>query len=120
MIGHELTNLFGIDHGKTLAILQPAIWSVMHEQKHAKLLQYAQRVWNINEGSEESRVEHAINKTREFFNSLGIKTKLSDYGVSAQQLPLVVEALEEHKFTALSETGKITPEKVLEILKLAL
>ena len=45
MIGHELTAMFGIDHGQTLAILQPSIWTVRKHQKREKLLQYAQRVW---------------------------------------------------------------------------
>ncbi len=47
MIGHELTALLGIDHGHTLAILQPSIWQVRKEQKRDKLLKYAERVWNI-------------------------------------------------------------------------
>ena len=33
IIGHELTALFGIDHGKTLAILQPTVWEVRKEKK---------------------------------------------------------------------------------------
>ena len=47
MIGHELTALFGIDHGQTLAIVYPALLEVRRNQKRAKLLQYAQRVWHI-------------------------------------------------------------------------
>jgi NADP-dependent alcohol dehydrogenase len=70
MIGHELTALFHIDHGTTLAILLPSVLTVLKDQKRAKLLQYAERVWNINEGSEDSRIEEAIVKTRKFFESL--------------------------------------------------
>jgi NADP-dependent alcohol dehydrogenase len=44
MIGHELTAMFGIDHGKTLAIVQPAVWAVRKGKKRDKLLQYAERV----------------------------------------------------------------------------
>lgn len=44
MIGHELTTLFGIDHGQTLAIVLPSLLEVRREQKGAKLLQYAERV----------------------------------------------------------------------------
>jgi len=120
MIGHELTALFGIDHGQTLAIVYPALLEVRREQKSAKILQYAERVWHIESGSEEEKIDLAIQKTRDFFESLGIKTHLSQYGVTADKLPLVVEQLIAHGLTALSETRDITPEVSLKILEKAL
>jgi NADP-dependent alcohol dehydrogenase len=119
MIGHELTAAFGIDHGQTLAIVYPALLAEMKEQKYAKLLQYAERVWNINKGSNDERIDMAIAKTREFFESLGIKTRLSEYGVKAEQIDEVVEQLRVHGMTALSETGKITLEVSRKILERA-
>lgn len=104
MIGHELTAMFGIDHGKTLAILQPSIWQLRKGQKREKLLQYADRVWNISDGNEDTRIDNAINKTREFFESLGVSTRLSEYGVGADKIDDIVDALEDHGLTALSET----------------
>jgi NADP-dependent alcohol dehydrogenase len=120
MIGHELTAMFGIDHGKTLAILQPSIWTVRKEQKRGKLLQYAERVWGITEGDEESRIDAAIDKTRLFFESLGISTRLSSYGVTDEQVEDVVKALEAHGMVALSETGDVTPDVSRQILKHAM
>lgn len=117
MIGHELTALFGIDHGQTLAIVYPALLEVRREQKHAKLLQYAERVWNITHGSEDERIDLAIHKTRDFFESLGIKTHLSQYGVTAEKIPLVIESLKAHGMTSLSETrdlGLTISQKILE------
>jgi len=119
MIGHELTALFGIDHGQTLAIVYPALLAEMKEQKYAKLLQYAERVWNINEGSDDEKIDLAIAKTREFFESLGIKTHLSEYGVKAEQIADIVDQLKAHGMTALSETGKITLEVSRKILERA-
>jgi NADP-dependent alcohol dehydrogenase len=117
MIGHELTALFGIDHGQTLAIVLPALLDVRREQKRAKLLQYAKRVWHIESGSEEEKIDLAILKTREFFESLGVKTHLSQYGVGADKIPVIVEQLKTHGMTALSETGDLTldiSQKILE------
>lgn len=120
MIGHELTALFGIDHGKTLAILQPAIWEVRKEHKKAKLLQYGERVWNIKDGDEDSRVNLAISKTRDFFESLGVKTHLADYGVTEDKIEDVINSLEKHGMTALSETGDLTLEVSRKILEKAM
>ncbi len=119
MIGHELTALFGIDHGKTLSIVYPAVLEVMKGQKFAKLVQYAERVWNITEGSDEEKVNAAIAKTREFFESLGIKTRLSEYGVGVTAINDIVTQLETHGMVKLSETGAITPNVAREILEKA-
>ena len=115
MLGHELTAMFGIDHGQTLAVLQPNIWMVRKEKKYAKLLQFAERVWHITEGSEDEKIDLAIFKTRQFFQSLGIKTSLSDYGVTEDKIDDLVKALENHGLTALSETGDLTLDISREI-----
>ncbi len=71
-IGHELTALHGLTHGHTLAIVLPANLRVRKEIKAGKLLQYGERVWDINQGTPEERIEAAIEKTEEFFRSLGL------------------------------------------------
>jgi NADP-dependent alcohol dehydrogenase len=119
MIGHELTALFGIDHGQTLAIVYPALLEMQRKQKHAKILQYAERVWNITQGNDDEKIDLAIKKTREFFESLGIKTRLSEYGVTADKIPTVIEQLKAHGLTALSETQDITLEVSQKILEKA-
>lgn len=62
MIGHELTALYGIDHAQTMAVVIPAVMKVRRRQKHAKLLQYADRVWNIREGSKNDRIDARFDK----------------------------------------------------------
>lgn len=120
MIGHEITAMFGIDHGQTLAIVLPALLEVQKEQKRAKLLQYAERVWNITEADEEKKIDSAIKKTREFFESLGIKTRLSEYGVKPEAVPALVAQLKAHGMVALGEKGAITLEVSQKILENAL
>jgi NADP-dependent alcohol dehydrogenase len=120
MIGHELTAMFGIDHGQTLAIILPAMLEVRRDKKHAKLLQYAERVWNISAGSDDKKVDRAIKKTKEFFESLGIKTNLSGYGVNADKIPALVDQLKLHGWTALSETEDLTLDISRKILEKAI
>lgn len=120
MIGHEVTALFGVDHAKTLAVLQPAIWDVRRTQKHDKLLQYAKRVWHITEGDDEARIDLAIKKTRDFFESLGVKTRLADYGIGTENIESILANLEKHGMTALSETEDVTLEVSRQILEKAL
>ncbi len=120
MIGHELTAMFGIDHAKTLAIVQPAAWTVRAGEKREKLLQFAARVWDIEQGSEDERIEAAINKTRAFFEELGVATRLSAYGITRDGIEELVKALEAHGMTALGESKSVTLEVSRKILETAL
>ena len=120
MIGHELTAMFGIDHAQTLAIIQPSLWKIRKEKKFQKLLQYARRVWHITDEDEEKSVDLAIQKTRDFFESVGIKTNLSAYGIGKDKIDDIVAALEKNGSTALSETGDLTLDISREILMDAL
>ncbi|MDX9853125.1 MAG: iron-containing alcohol dehydrogenase [Tenuifilaceae bacterium] len=115
MIGHELTAFFGLDHGVTLAIVLPALLREMAEEKREKLLQYGTRVWGITVGTEDRRIEEAIQKTEAFFRALGIKTKLSEHGVTKEQIAPIVERFKERKWN-LGEKRSITPERVEKIL----
>lgn len=120
MIGHEMTALFGIDHAQTLAVITPAMWRVRRQQKKEKLLQYAERVWNISAGSKDERIDAAINKTEEFFHSLGIKTRLSDHDIDATGIERIIKGLEKHGMVALSEHGDITLDVSRKVLQEAL
>lgn len=119
-IGHELTALFGLDHAQTLAVVLPSLLTVQKAGKLDKLVQYAERVWDIRQGSPEQKAELAIVSTRAFFEAMGVKTRLSEYGVAADQLGAVPERLAARGPIALGEHGDIDGEKVREILAGAL
>ena len=107
MIGHELTARYGIDHARTLAVILPAMLQVRREAKREKLLQYAERVWGISVGGEDERIDAAIAKTREFFESLGLPTRLSAYQIGAEAIPEILRQLEAHGMTALGERREV-------------
>ena len=91
MIGHELTALHGLTHGATLAIVMNGTLRTLREQKRGKLLQYAERVWNITEGGEEERIDAAIERTENFFRSLGLATRLSEAGIGEATIATIEE-----------------------------
>jgi NADP-dependent alcohol dehydrogenase len=118
MIGHELTALHGLDHAQTLAVVLPNTLTVLRDHKREKLLQYAERVWNLVDGAEEVRIDQAIAKTREFFESVGVRTHLSDYGVGLDVIPTIIDRFEQRGFVALGEHKEVTPKVVEQILAL--
>jgi len=119
-LGHQLTALHGLDHGQTLAILLPSVMYVKRDKKREKLLQYAERVWNINTGDDEQKISQAIDKTREFFESVGIKTHLKYYNIGEEFVPKAIALLKKHGFTAMGEHQDISLQESEEIFRRSL
>ena len=120
MIGHELTALHGIDHGQTLCIVLPGIMKLKRENKKEKILQYGERVWKITEGTTDERIDATIQKTVEFFESVGIKTKLADYGVGSEIIAKIVDRFVKRGIKAIGERGDLTTEDIAKVLELQL
>lgn len=120
MIGHEITALHDIDHARTLAMVLPANLKVRRVAKRAKLLQYAERVWHLNDGSEETRIDAAIARTEAFFESLGVPTRLSAYQLDARAIDPIVSQLDAHGMTSLGERNDVTLAVSRQILEAAL
>ncbi|MBO7180067.1 MAG: iron-containing alcohol dehydrogenase [Bacteroidales bacterium] len=116
MIGHELTALCDLDHGETLAIVHPGVMDIMRKEKHGKLLQYARRVWNITIENEEQAIDEAIERTENFFRSIGKKTRLSEYGIGNDVIETIVERFKQRGWN-VGEHGIVTPEKARLILE---
>ncbi|NDV66610.1 iron-containing alcohol dehydrogenase [Bacteroides sp. 224] len=119
MIGHEITAFHGLAHAETLAIVLPALARVMKENKKEKLLQMGERVFNINSGSTEEKIEQTIHAMETFFQSLGVRTKLSEYGLGEDIIEPIAKRFEERGWM-LGEKQDITPDRVREILQIAL
>ncbi len=120
MVGHELTALYNLDHAQTLAIVLPSMLRVRKEGKRAKLLQYAARVWNLTEGDEDSRIDAAIDRTQSFFEQMGVKTRLRDYGLDAASVDTVVGALEKAGLVALGEARDVDAQVSRSVLEMSL
>lgn len=117
MIGHELTAFHGIDHAVTLAIVLPGVMRLMKDKRREKLLQYATRVWNITEGSEEQRIESAILQTEAFFRKVGISTLLSEHQVGQDTVDRIVDRFTQRKMQAVGAQQDVSIADVGELLK---
>lgn len=117
MIGHELTALYGVDHAQSLAIVSPGVLRHEKQRKRAKLLQYAERVWGLCDGDEDARVEQSIAKTEQFFQSLGVGTRFSDYQIPSEAVELVASRIAKRRMR-LGEHQDLGEQEVKEILTL--
>jgi len=120
MIGHELTGAHGIDHARTLSIVLPAVMKVCTDAKREKLLQYAERIWNLTEGDDDTRINRAIELTEQFFETMQVPTRLSQVDLGEGDIDALIAKLTQHGMVKLGEHGVITPEVSREILVKAL
>jgi NADP-dependent alcohol dehydrogenase len=116
-IGHELTALFGIDHGQSLAVASLGVLRHQREAKAGKLLQYGRRVWGIEGLGDGEAIEAAIARTEAFFQSVGVATRLGDYGLTPADCQVVVDRFRK-RGTRLGERQAIGADEVAEILDL--
>ncbi|MDO5113880.1 MAG: iron-containing alcohol dehydrogenase [Planctomycetia bacterium] len=117
-IGHEITAFTGTDHAQTLALVLPALWKHQRRKKEDKLVQYAKRVWNIEGENHDVVIDAAIEKTVEFFKSVGIDASRRAYGVTDEVCRKIADVFLA-RGTVLGERGNITGNEVYEILQLA-
>uniref|UniRef100_UPI0035671B2D iron-containing alcohol dehydrogenase n=1 Tax=Lutibacter sp. TaxID=1925666 RepID=UPI0035671B2D len=120
MMGHELTALFGIDHARTLAIIGPNHYTYNFENKKEKLAQYAERVWKVTDGTLEEKAKAGIEKTKAFYNSLGIKTSLSEYTDDYKgTAEIISKRFTERGWKGLGERQNVTPSDVEKIVEMS-
>ncbi|MCP9770957.1 iron-containing alcohol dehydrogenase [Lacihabitans sp. LS3-19] len=117
-IGHELTALHGVDHARSLAVVLPYLMKYKKEDKKGKMIQYAQKVWNET-GTDEELIAKAIQRTIEFYESIGIPTKASVYGVGEETIQEIKKRFTE-RGVIYGERKDITPDAVEAILRMSI
>lgn len=117
---HELSAFYDITHGVGLAILTPH-WMkyVLDDNTVDKFVEYGINVWNIPQDNGKYKIANlAIEKTKEFFASLGIPASLREVGIDEENF----EKMAAH-VTKNGKVGNFKPldaQDVLNIFKAAL
>ena len=120
MIGHEITALYGLDHAQTLAIVLPGIIEVARVDKEEKILQLGENVFGIyNNLSIKERVDLTIQAVVDFFEEMGVKTRLSDYKLGQEVAVAVADRFKSRNWK-VGERQKISDKEVAQALMLRL
>ncbi|MBN2452484.1 MAG: iron-containing alcohol dehydrogenase [Lentisphaeria bacterium] len=117
-IGHDLTALYGLEHAESLGSLMLALWQHERQRKGEKLAQYASRVLGARETSRETLVDRAIGETRTFFESLGMPTRLTDFGVDPEDAARQLGNRCRQRGATYGEHDDIGPEEIAQLMRL--
>ena len=117
-IEHQLSAVYDITHGIGLGILTPA-WMkyVLSEENIHRFVDYGKNIWNLS-GSDKEIAEKSIEKTKEFFTSLGCPSSLSEINIDDSHFE---EMAANAVFRgSVGSMKKLTKEDIVAIYKLAL
>ena len=118
MIGHELTAAYGVDHARSLAIVQPSLLRNQFTVKKAKLEQMGKNVFCL--AQTDDLAEQTIQAIEAFYHSLDVATELTEHGDDkAAAIDNIIGKLEAHGMVALGENQAITLKESREILEQA-
>ena len=116
MIGHELTAAYGVDHARSLAIVQPSLLRNQFAVKKAKLEQMGKNVFGLEQTDD--LAEQTIQAIEAFYHSLEVATQLTEHGDDkAAAIDNIISKLEAHGMVALGENQAITLKESREILE---
>lgn len=115
MIGHELTAFYGLDHARSLAVVQPQLLRVMIEDKQEKLTQMGKEVFGMPHN-----YEMVIEAIEFMYHSIGVSTNLNDYNIDDKVIENITSALKKHGMTNIGENANVTLEKVEKILTMSM
>ncbi|MEG2018074.1 MAG: iron-containing alcohol dehydrogenase [Clostridium sp.] len=90
---HELSAFYDITHGVGLAILTPH-WMryVLNDNTLEKFTEYGVNVWDIDKSLDKKEIANlAIDKTAEFFKTMGIPTTLREVGIDEEKLEIMAQ-----------------------------
>lgn len=117
---HELSAFYDITHGAGLALLTP-YWMeyVLNDDTLKKFVEYGTNVWDIDKDRAPMEIaKEAIAKTRQFFDSIGMPSRLRDLDIDETHF----ETMAEKAADGGLENGFIplNKEDVMNIFKMAL
>jgi alcohol dehydrogenase YqhD (iron-dependent ADH family) len=119
MIEHELSAKYDITHGTGLAILTPH-WmrKVLDEDNAVKFAEYGKNVWSIQGVKAMDVAMQAIDKTAEFFKSIGIPSKLSDLGIDGSRFEEMADSA--LKYSKIGRFKSLSKQDIVDIYKSSL
>lgn len=117
-IEHAVSAVYDLAHGIGLAILFPNWMKYVMNENIDKFVEYAVNIWNApGTGDKAEIAKSGIQKTREFFSSLGMPEAFSEVNINQERYEEMAE-----KAVIFGEIGnfkKLKKEDVIKILNLS-
>jgi alcohol dehydrogenase YqhD (iron-dependent ADH family) len=120
-IEHELSAIYDVAHGAGLAVIFPAWMKYVYKHNVPRFVQFAVRVWNIENDfhNPEMTALKGIERTKEFFSSIGLPVTLEELGINDDRLEEMADKCTAGDTVTQGRFVKLNKKDVYEIYKLA-
>ena len=121
-IEHELSGMYDCAHGAGLAVIMPAWMSFVMKHDVMRFAQWATRVWGckMDFSNPEKTAKEGIMAFRNFLNSIGMPSKISELGGKEEDIPQLVKNFGLPEGSSTGGFVHLTNQDIAEIYKLAL
>jgi alcohol dehydrogenase YqhD (iron-dependent ADH family) len=117
-IEHAISAIYDIPHGLGLAIVFPHWMKYVLDVIPHKFANFARNVWGITGDDDFELGLKGIERLIDFYESIGVPTKLSKVGINDEKLEEMAEKATQ--FGPIGNTKKLTKEDVYKILQMCL
>jgi alcohol dehydrogenase YqhD (iron-dependent ADH family) len=117
-IEHAISAIYDIPHGLGLAIVFPHWMKYVLDVIPHKFANFARNVWGITGDDDFELGLKGIDRLIDFYESIGVPTKLSKVGINDEKLEEMAEKATQ--FGPIGNTKKLTKEDVYKILQMCL
>jgi alcohol dehydrogenase YqhD (iron-dependent ADH family) len=117
-IEHAISAIYDIPHGLGLAIVFPHWMKYVLDVIPHKFANFARNVWGITGDDDFELGLKGIERLIDFYESIGVPTKLSKVGINNEKLEEMAEKATQ--FGPIGNTKKLTKEDVYKILQMCL
>lgn len=117
LIEHELSGLYDVPHGAGLAVVIPGWMKYVYKEDISRFAQYAYRVWDVELDfiDLEPAAIKGIERTEDFFESIGMPLTLEGLGVPDERLEEMAEKCVE--YGPVGNFKKLNKDDVVTILQ---
>ena len=118
-IEHELSALYDCAHGAGLAVIFPAWLEYVGKINPHKVISFADRVFNINQGYNQEIVNKVVFAVKEFLRYIGMPTNFTELGAKKEDIDFLVEHMFKNNIEFSGNYVKLYPQDVKAIFEIA-
>lgn len=108
-----------VAHGAGLAVLYPAWCRYVYKYNIPRFAQMARRVWDVTEADDEKAALMGIDKIAEYFTSIGMPSKISDFNIPEESIDRLAELCTYGKTRTIKSYVELDYDKIKDIFKMA-
>jgi alcohol dehydrogenase YqhD (iron-dependent ADH family) len=116
---HAVSGEFdSVAHGAGLAVLFPAWATYVYKYAPKRFAQFARNVWGVVESDDLKASKMGIDAMANYFASIGMPTKLRDFGIPKESIPRLADLCTYGKTRTIKNYIPLGYQEIIDILNI--